>query len=188
MFGILVAEIIVFSILALPIPSKFRKPLTLLLLRPFKIPTVQVAIKCILGFILLLFLDSINKVYNINQELTEAGRATGGGAGGLGQERIEVLSRKFFAQRNMYLTGITLFLTFIVTRTFSLVNELLDLKETYHTTENKLGKGKLSKSEQEKKDKANAELKVKLTKQIEETDKEIERLTEKATLLQKEME
>lgn len=123
-FCILVVEIGVFTLLAVPIPTKLRKPLTLALLKPFKNSTVQVSIRCVLAFILLLFIDSINKVYSINKELKQNTIYPA-------HEKIELLSRKFFQQRNLYLTGITLFLTFIVTRTFALVNELLVLKAKY---------------------------------------------------------
>lgn len=161
-FGILVAEVVVFSLLALPIPSKYRKPLTLVLIKPFKNNTVQITVKCVLGFILLLFVDSINKVYNINHhELNQL-------KSGLiqGTEKIEIMSRKFLQQRNMYLTGITLFLTFIVTRTFDLVDELLTLKSN-------LREDKLFNKE-------------KLREMIKEKDKEIDRLKEKVIALQQE--
>ena len=161
-FGILVAEVIVFSLLALPIPSKYRKPLTLVLIKPFKNSTVQITVKCVLGFILLLFVDSINKVSDINHhELVQL-------KNGLiqGTEKIEIMSRKFLQQRNMYLTGITLFLTFIVTRTFDLVDELLTLKSN------------LRKDDLFNRDK--------LREMIKEKDKEIDRLKEKVIALQQE--
>lgn len=161
-FGILVAEVVVFSLLALPIPSKYRKPLTLVLIKPFKNSTVQITVKCVLGFILLLFVDSINKVYNINHhELNQS-------KNGLiqGTEKIEIMSRKFLQQRNMYLTGITLFLTFIVTRTFDLVDELLALKSNLRED--------------------NLFNKEKLREMITEKDKEIDRLKEKVIALQQE--
>ncbi|CAL9737903.1 endoplasmic reticulum transmembrane protein 3 [Monosporozyma servazzii] len=160
-FGILVAEVIIFSLLALPIPSKYRKPLTLVLLKPFRISTVQITVKCILGFITLLFADSINKVYNINRN--ELGQLNGMVQG---TEKIEIMSRKFLQQRNMYLTGITLFLTFIVTKTFALVEELLTLKAT------------LREDALYDKDKLRA--------MIDENDKEIDRLKEKVIALQQE--
>ena len=166
-FGILVAEVILFSILALPIPTKYRKPLTLVLIKPFKNPTVQVSIKCILCFILLLFLDSVNKVYNIETELnSEAAQ---------GPDRIEFLSRKFLHQRNLYLTGMTLFLTFIVMRTFGLVNELLTLKDIYRSPKpNAVVEHEIKTKEE-------------IVKLIEEKDAEIRRLKEKAEALQKQM-
>lgn len=179
-FAILVVEIAIFSVLSLPIPTRIRKPLTLLLLKPFRLPTVQVAIKCILGFILILFVDCINKVYNINSELNagknpNAGSAATAGGTVLSQNRIEVISRKFLAQRNMYLTGITLFLTFVVVRTYSLVNELITMKDNYRASDAKEDTPEEKKKREE------------LLALIDEKDKEIERLQEKATLLQKEM-
>lgn len=173
-FGILVAEVGVFSILALPIPTKYRKPLTLVLLKPFKNSTVQVSIKCILAFILLLFLDSIGKVYTIEKELRHEHHQ--------GQERIEILSRKFFQQRNMYLTGITLFLTFIVTRTFGLVNELLQLKERYRSHASIAGNKPVDKDSS-----APATSKKELLAQIKAKNEEIALLKEKAESLQKDL-
>lgn len=154
--------------------------MTLLLLKPFRLPTVQVAIKCILGFVLILFVDCITKVYNINRELNMGknpnsnSAATSGGTV-LSQNRIEVISRKFLAQRNMYLTGITLFLTFIVVRTYALVNQLLTLKDNYRAFDQKEETPETKEKREE------------LLAQIAEKDKEIARLQEKATLLQKEM-
>ncbi|EDO18715.1 hypothetical protein Kpol_1055p72 [Vanderwaltozyma polyspora DSM 70294] len=168
-FIILIVEIVSFTILSLPLPSKYRKPLTLLLIKPFQNEKIQTAIKCIIAFILILFIDSINKVYRIDNEL-KFNKLKGTNGGGLvnSSDRVEIYSRKFLAQRNMYLTGITLFLTFTVVRTFNLVTELLKLKESYRS---------------EKKTDSN-----KISTEIEETDDEINRLKEKALLLQKEME
>ena len=47
----------------------------------------------------------------------------------LGQERMEVLSRKFYAQRNMYLCGFTLFLSLILNRTYVLQFQVLRQEE-----------------------------------------------------------
>lgn len=178
-FGVLVFEVFIFSILALPIPTRFRKPLTLVLLKPFQNDVVQISIKCILGFILLLFVDTINKVYNIDSELQAASSANTKGGGVYSQDRIEVLSRKFFAQRNMYLTGMTLFLTFTVVRTFGLVQELLQLKDKYRKESPKFDTAQ--------DEAANAKRRQELEREIKEKDTEIARLKEKAEALQKEM-
>ena len=50
------------------------------------------------------------------------------GAGVL-TDRSEVQARKFYAQRNMYLCGFTLFLTLILSRTYLLVVELINTKD-----------------------------------------------------------
>lgn len=179
-FGCLVVEVAIFSILALPIPTKFRKPLTLILLKPFQNEVVQITIKVILGFILLLFVDTINKVYNIDRELTGASSANAkGGAIVSSQDRIELLSRKFFAQRNMYLTGMTLFLTFTVVRTFNLVQELLQQKDRYRKESPKFDTAKS--------ERANEQRKQQLLDEIKAKDAEIARLKEKAEALQAEM-
>lgn len=44
-------------------------------------------------------------------------------------DRSEIQARRFYAQRNMYLCGFTLFLTFILTRTYNLVAELIATKD-----------------------------------------------------------
>ncbi|SCU97543.1 LAFA_0G11958g1_1 [Lachancea sp. 'fantastica'] len=163
-FGILAFEMVMFLLLALPIPSKYRKPVTMALIRPFRLTQVQVAIKCILGFILLLFVDTINRVYTINSELSQTSLAAGVGV----SDRNEVQSRKFYAQRNMYLTGITLFLTFTVFRTYGLVWELLELKEKYRKEPDNMDVDDLK-------------------KQIADADKEIKSLKERAESLQAEM-
>lgn len=173
-FGILVTEVSVFSVLALPLPSKIRKPLVSVLVRPFLNDVIQMGIKCMLAFVLLLFVDSINRLYTVEQELDAVNPA-----GAYSSSRMEVLSRKFFAQRNMYLTGITLFLTFVVVRTFNLVRELLQLKDHYQISSPDY--------DTTAKEKRNMELKKELESQIAERDTEIERLREKAKALQKEI-
>lgn len=129
-FSLLVTEMALFTILSLPLPSKIRKPLITTVSTPFKSKEFNVALKCILAFVLLLFIDSVNRVNHINEELKSL-TTPGAGAtqSALLSDRSEILARKFYAQRNLYLTGFTLFLTLIVSRTYSLVAELLTLKE-----------------------------------------------------------
>ncbi|SCU98497.1 LADA_0H13388g1_1 [Lachancea dasiensis] len=161
-FGILAFEMVMFLLLALPVPSKYRKPVTMALIRPFRLTQVQVAVKCILAFILLLFVDTINRVYSVNAELSQTSLASGV------SDRNEVQSRKFYAQRNMYLTGITLFLTFTVFRTYGLVWELLELKESYRAEPENMDVDDLK-------------------KQIKDAEKEIQSLKERAEGLQADM-
>ncbi|AMD19935.1 HCL216Wp [Eremothecium sinecaudum] len=123
-FVILTVETVVFTLLALPLPTTVRRGLTRMLSRPFMSPTLQTAIKVVLGFIMLLFLDTLNRMYIINKEYEQAK-----GMMGYAHDRIEILSRKFLAQRNMYLTGITLFLTFVIVRTFNIALELFAMKD-----------------------------------------------------------
>ncbi|CUS08245.1 unnamed protein product [Tuber aestivum] len=100
-------------------------------------------------FILILFIDSVNRVYRVQSELSDNKHM--GGQSVMGHERMEVQARKFYSQRNMYegllcccdlrdrfangvahryLCGFTLFLSFILDRTYALTLENLQL----HTT------------------------------------------------------
>lgn len=53
-------------------------------------------------FILILFIDSVNRVYRVQREISDFGSQNGGRAQGvMGHERMEVQARKFYSQRNM---------------------------------------------------------------------------------------
>ncbi|ODV84317.1 hypothetical protein CANARDRAFT_29198 [[Candida] arabinofermentans NRRL YB-2248] len=127
-FTLLMLEMLAFAVISLPIPTKFRKPLLKTLSIPFHSHQFKIVLKCIFGFILVLFIDSLNRMNKVNSELVEY---TEGKIPGLssGESRSEIQSRRFYAQRNTYLCGFTLFLTAVLNRTYSLVFELLAVKE-----------------------------------------------------------
>lgn len=129
-FGLLVIEMSFFTVLSLPYPRKVRKSVLSTVSAPFRNEQFQVAIKCILGFVLVLFIDSVNKVWTVTAELHSIAPGTHTGSmTGVINDRSDVQARRFYAQRNMYLCGFTLFLTLILTRTYSLVTELIDTKD-----------------------------------------------------------
>jgi cell division protein FtsB len=98
-------------------------------------------------FILILFIDSVNRVYRVQVELAEskdmgayvpyplhslpqrANTDRSSRSAVLGHERMEVQARKFYSQRNMYLCGFTLFLSLILNRTYTLILDVLRLEE-----------------------------------------------------------
>lgn len=138
-FSILVTEVVLFALISLPLPSKYRAPLLKALSKPFNSESVQIGIKCVFVFIGILFFDSVQRVRKVGDELTirdgglldnHLSNAIGGAV-----SRAEIKSRRFYAQRNMYLTGFCLFLSFVVYRTYSLVFELLEVKEKIRTLE-----------------------------------------------------
>lgn len=77
--------------------------------------------------VLILFVDSVNRVYRVQRELSEAGQP---GVRGQASDRMEVQARKFYSQRNMYLCGFTLFLSLILNRTHSFILDILKLEST----------------------------------------------------------
>lgn len=127
-FGLLVLEMAFFAVLSLPFPRALRKRVLATVLAPFKSDQVQIAIKCIFGFVLVLFIDSVNRVYSVTSEL-HAMSPSAHAPLSVVNDRSEVQARRFYAQRNMYLCGFTLFLTLILTRTYSLVAELIHTKD-----------------------------------------------------------
>lgn len=52
-------------------------------------------------FILILFVDSVNRVYRVQRELSESASAGPYGQAAMGGDRMEVQARKFYSQRNM---------------------------------------------------------------------------------------
>lgn len=127
-FVLLVVEMAFFAILSLPFPRRLRKTVLTTVSAPFKSEQFQIALKCIFGFVLVLFVDSVNRVYSVTAELQNISPNVPTPLNVL-NDRAEVQSRRFYAQRNMYLCGFTLFLTLILTRTYSLVAELIETKD-----------------------------------------------------------
>ncbi|EEH09820.1 receptor-associated protein [Histoplasma capsulatum G186AR] len=92
--------------------------------------THMVPYKITFIFILILFIDSVNRVYRVQLELSAYSKELGGaGSAALGSERMEVQARKFYSQRNMYLCGFTLFLSLILNRTYTMILEVLRLED-----------------------------------------------------------
>lgn len=124
-FTLLVIEMILFALISLPLPSTMRRPILKTLSIPFHSNQFKMIMKCIFVFISIMFVDSVYRSQKVNNEL--AGLTNEFNAG---TSRAEVLSRKFYSQRNMYLCGFTLFLSLVLNRTYNLVFELLEIKET----------------------------------------------------------
>lgn len=131
-FGLLVVEMAFFTLLSLPYPRAIRRRVLYTASAPFRNQNFQTATKCIMGFVAVLFIDSVNRVYSVSAELSGTLAAPGTTptpAQAMLSERLEIQARRFYAQRNMYLCGFTLFLTLILTRTYSLVVELIATKD-----------------------------------------------------------
>jgi len=125
-------EMGIFMILILPLPLNLRRKMFHFVSTNPLIAKLQYGLKITFIFILILFIDSVNRVYRVQRELFDAIQAAGsrsGGAAILGHERTEVQARKFYSQRNMYLCGFTLFLSLILNRTYVLILDILRLEE-----------------------------------------------------------
>ncbi|KAJ5641990.1 hypothetical protein N7490_005990 [Penicillium lividum] len=129
-FMLLVFEMGVFLALIVPLPFTIKRKLFTFISESPIIAKLQYGLKITFIFILILFLDSVNRVYRVQQELAAFSRdGLGVGAAHLGTDRMEVQARKFYSQRNMYLCGFTLFLSLILNRTYTMILDVLRLED-----------------------------------------------------------
>lgn len=165
-FALLVAEMVSFLLLVSPLPASFRHKIVSALRANPLVSQISLALKFTFVFILVLFIDSVNRVWRVQEEM-ERSKANAL-AQSLQGDRSDILARKFYAQRNMYLCGFTLFLSLILNRTYSLIE-------------------KLSIREQESKDgPASSEDVVQLKKKLADTERDFEILKKQSDSLTQE--
>jgi len=128
-FLLLVAEMAVFMMLVIPMPFSIRRRIFTFISENPIVAKLQYGLRITFIFILILFLDSVNRVYRVQVELANATDSSKGAAAVMGHERLEVQARKFYSQRNMYLCGFTLFLSLILNRTYIMILETLRLEQ-----------------------------------------------------------
>jgi hypothetical protein len=130
-FCLLVFEMAVFMGLIVPLPFTVRRKLFAFVSESPIIAKLQYGLRITFIFILILFIDSVNRVYRVQLEVAAFGKEGGnvGRAAALGTDRMEVQARKFYSQRNMYLCGFTLFLSLILNRTYTMILETLRLED-----------------------------------------------------------
>jgi hypothetical protein len=183
-FLLLVSEMALFMLLVIPLPFSVRRKIFTFISENPVVAKIQYGMKITFIFILILFIDSVNRVYRVQLELAAASESTGTNSiPVMGHERLEVQARKFYSQRNMYLCGFTLFLSLILNRTYIMIVEVLRLEELvkrYESTD----KGT---RQNEKLAGAGAEGEIAgLREELERKDRDIETLKKQATGLQKE--
>ncbi|CAO2657969.1 Nn.00g072290.m01.CDS01 [Neocucurbitaria sp. VM-36] len=133
-FLLLVTEMVIFMALIVPLPFTWRRKLFTFISESPIIAKLQYGMKITFIFILILFIDSVNRVYRVQVELSSSDDSGRGGNASLGGiERMEVQARKFYSQRNMYLCGFTLFLSLILNRTYVMILDVLRLEEEVKT-------------------------------------------------------
>ncbi|KAG7091999.1 hypothetical protein E1B28_008386 [Marasmius oreades] len=163
-FGLLAAEMITFCVLVAPLPYVVRKKLFHFLSESVIVAKLAYALKISFIFVGILFFDALQRMFRITAE-TDMARS---GSQGVNDVRTEtnLAARKFYAQRNTYLTGFTLFLSLVLTRTFYINLDLIHAQEEYAKlkgTDAKNTKGKATPSVSDAdKDKEIAALKAKL--------------------------
>ncbi|KAG6868362.1 hypothetical protein C0993_004483 [Termitomyces sp. T159_Od127] len=129
-FLLLAAEMGTFCLLVAPLPYTVRKKIFRFLSESPIIAKVAYALKISFIFVGILFADALQRMFKIS---AEAELAKSGQQGSYSDVRTEsnIAARKFYAQRNTYLTGFTLFLSLVLTRTFYIILDLIYTQEQY---------------------------------------------------------
>ncbi|KAF8525713.1 B-cell receptor-associated protein 31-like-domain-containing protein [Gautieria morchelliformis] len=154
---------VTFCIIVAPLPYAIRKRLFTFLSESPIVAKIAYGLKISFIFVGVLFVGESHAAQRMFRVTAETEMAKSGGHG-IQDVRTETnfAARKFYAQRNTYLTGFCLFLSLILTRTFYIILDLIHTQGEY-------AKLKQATSSQSRKDMASsdqskviAELKTKL--------------------------
>lgn len=136
-FFLMVAEIGMFGVLVTPLPYKIRKGLFNWLSTSPIVAKVAYALKISFIFIAILFVDALQRMQRTVAEV-EAAKSGGQGLQDVRSETNHA-AKKFYAQRNVYLTGFTLFLSVVLTRVFAIILDLIETQTAYAGLEQQVG-------------------------------------------------
>jgi B-cell receptor-associated protein 31 len=182
-FVLLMAEMGLFMLLIVPLPFNIKRKIFVFISESPLVAKIQYYMKICFVFILILFIDSVNRVYRVQIELIAASEnVKSGSAGVMGHERLEVQARKFYSQRNMYLCGFTLFLSLILNRTYSMILEVMRLEDRLRTYE---GTNKNTKESEKMAVAGKPGELAALKKKLEEKERDLETLKKQSTQLHK---
>ncbi|KAJ2848930.1 Endoplasmic reticulum transmembrane protein 3 [Coemansia brasiliensis] len=118
-FALLMAEIFVFILLILPMPTRWKRAMITWSSRSPVAQRVLYGVRIAFGFVFLLFADAIMRLRKV-QQAKDSTRLVDEHT--LCQHKVQ----QFYAQRNTYLTGITMFLGLILISTHSLIAQLVE--------------------------------------------------------------
>ncbi|KLO18743.1 endoplasmic reticulum protein [Schizopora paradoxa] len=129
-FMLLAAEMATFVFVVAPLPYAVRRKVFTFLSESYIVSKLAYGLKISFIFVGVLFLDAMQRMYRIS---AEAEIAKQGGTTPIHDARAEAsfAARKFYAQRNVYLTGFCLFLSLILARTFYIILDFIHTQDSY---------------------------------------------------------
>jgi len=128
-FLLLASEMVAFCIFVAPLPFKVRRRLFRFLSESPMVAKIAYGLKISFISVAILFLDAVQRMFRITTEV-EAAKHNGQGIQDVRTE-TSFAARKFYAQRNVYLTGFCLFLSLVLTRTFYIIQDLIHVQDEY---------------------------------------------------------
>ncbi|THH28761.1 hypothetical protein EUX98_g5431 [Antrodiella citrinella] len=128
-FMLLAAEMVTFGILVFPLPYALRKRMFYFLSTSTFVAKVAYGLKIAFIFVGILFIDALQRMWRVTTE-ADLAKSSGQGIQDVRSE-TNIAARKFYAQRNTYLTGFCLFLSLVLTRTFYMILDHIHTQEEY---------------------------------------------------------
>ncbi|KAI0339114.1 B-cell receptor-associated 31-like protein [Trametopsis cervina] len=128
-FMLLASEMTTFCVLVAPLPYAIRKKLFHFLSESTAVAKLAYALKITFIFVGILFVDALQRMWRVTAE-ADVARNSGQGMHDVRAD-TNFAARKFYAQRNTYLTGFCLFLSLVLTRTFYIILDLIHTQEEY---------------------------------------------------------
>ncbi|TFK48270.1 B-cell receptor-associated 31-like protein [Heliocybe sulcata] len=127
-FILLASEMVTFCVLVAPLPYGLRRRMFHFLSESPIISKLAYALKIAFIFVGILFVDALQRMFRVTAE-SDVARQSGQSH----DVRTETTfaARKFYSQRNVYLTGFCLFLSLVLTRTFYILLDLIHTQEEY---------------------------------------------------------
>ncbi|KIO21098.1 hypothetical protein M407DRAFT_245587 [Tulasnella calospora MUT 4182] len=126
-FALLLAEMGTFVAILLPMPFAARKKLFTFLSTSSIVAKIAYGLKIAFVFIAVLFVDALQRVLRVTAESDLAKQA----GAHVGAAETSHAAKKFYAQRNLYLTAFTLFLSPLLTRTYYVILDHLHTQDEY---------------------------------------------------------
>ncbi|TIA93625.1 hypothetical protein E3P99_00106 [Wallemia hederae] len=119
-------RIVTFLVLVAPMPFAFKQRFFKFLSTNPLVAKLQYSLKISLIFTSILFFDAVQRMLRVVKEGQTAKEEHS-----FTDVRSETnfAARKFYAQRNVYLTGFTLFLSLILSRVFGIIMDLIQAEE-----------------------------------------------------------
>jgi len=121
---------VTFCALVAPLPYAVRKRLFRFLSESPIVAKIAYGLKISFIFVGILFVDALQRMFRVQAESDLGKNGRGQGSPDIRTETT-IAARKFYAQRNVYLTGFTLFLSLVLTRCFYIILDLIQTQEQY---------------------------------------------------------
>ncbi|CDS08175.1 hypothetical protein LRAMOSA02123 [Lichtheimia ramosa] len=110
-------------------PNNWRKHMFMFLSTNPEVQHIRYILRIVFGFIFVLFIDSINRLQTIQNALLPTEGVDSTAPVHDARTDANLAAKKFYAQRNMYLTGSTLFLTLVLRHIYNLTLDVVRLQD-----------------------------------------------------------